>query len=145
MTMAPDALFSVANSAALLGWLGLALAPLRLQLADRMAVAIALALATLYTALILTHFSGAPGGFDSLDAVARLFTRPHLLLAGWVHYLAFDLLIGTWVRGQARRHGLPYWARLPCLALVFLFGPLGWLVAMGVLRFRAIATASPRV
>jgi len=28
--------------------------------------------------------------------VAQLFENRWLLLAGWVHYLAFDLFIGAW-------------------------------------------------
>jgi hypothetical protein len=48
--------------------------------------------------LILLAFYAADtrGGFSSLAAVAELFSNQWLLLAGWVHYLAFDLFVGTW-------------------------------------------------
>ena len=53
-------------------------------------------------------------------------------LAGWVHYLAFDLLVGAWEARTARREALPHPVLLPCLALTFLFGPLGLLLFLSV-------------
>ena len=55
-----------------------------------------------------------------------------MLLAGWIHYLAFDLLIGTWETRDARERGLPHLLLVPCLVLTFLLGPAGWLLYMGV-------------
>jgi len=49
-------------------------------------------------------------------------------LAGWVHYLAFDLFIGSWEVRDANRHGIPPWAIIPSLILTFLFGPMGLLL-----------------
>ena len=57
-----------------------------------------------------------------------------VLLAGWVHYLAFDLLVGAWIVRTARAEGIPHWAVMPCLILTFLFGPAG-LLAFAILRF----------
>ena len=42
-----------------------------------------------------------PGGFGSLAEVRQLFERPGLLAAGWLHYLAFDLFVGTWIARDA--------------------------------------------
>ena len=50
-----------------------------------------------------------------------LFTSPEIALAGWIHYLAFDLLIGAWEVRVARREGIAYLLVLPCLLLVLLF------------------------
>lgn len=55
-----------------------------------------------------------------------------LLLAGWVHYLAFDLFIGSWEVRDAQRHGLSHLLVVPCLALTFLFGPVGLLLYLGL-------------
>ena len=47
---------------------------------------------------------------------------------GWFHYLAFDMIIGTWVRREtAWARGLWGIALVPILALVFMFGPVGCL------------------
>jgi hypothetical protein len=67
--------------------------------------------------------SRTPGGFSTLPDVATLFSNPWALLAGWIHYLAFDLLIGTWETRDAREHGVPPLWLVPCLVLTFLFGP----------------------
>lgn len=126
--MPTDTLFSLANSAALLGWTALALSPLAprpaLMLAGRI---IPSALATLYTGLVLAFWSGAEGGFSTLPDVMALFRTPEITLAGWAHYLAFDLFVGAWVAQIARSEGIPHYQTLPLLLLTFLFGPAGFL------------------
>jgi len=135
--MSPEQVFSIANSAALLAWLLLALAPRKpwaRLLAGRIVPA---GLALLYTVVIALTFAGADGGFSSLANVSRLFSQPWLLLAGWVHYLAFDLLIGAWEVRDANRSGVPHLWVVPCLFATFMFGPAGWLLYMGLRALRA--------
>jgi hypothetical protein len=133
--MNPDSLFSLANSVAAVAWLVLILAPDRWRLPRLAAGGTALALAILYAALIAVFWSSGEGGFGSLSGVAGLFEQRGLLLAGWVHYLAFDLLIGLWEREEAARIGLSRWLLLPCLFLTFMFGPIGWLLFLAVRRY----------
>ena len=61
-----------------------------------------------------------------------LFANPWLLLAGWVHYLAFDLFIGAWQVRDAKRTGLSHLLVVPCLVLTFLFGPIGLLLYLAL-------------
>jgi hypothetical protein len=61
-----------------------------------------------------------------------LFENRWALLAGWTHYLAFDLFVGTWEVRDARASGIPHLLVLPCLGLTFLFGPAGWLLYMAL-------------
>lgn len=132
--MTAEQLFSIANAVALLAWLALVLAPrVRVipQLITGLIVPVAFALA--YVALIGANWGG-PGGFSTLRDVALLFSQPPLLLAGWIHYLAFDLLIGTWEAEDARTRGVPHVLLVPCLFLTFMFGPAGWLLYQGVRR-----------
>ena len=89
-------------------------------------------LAAVYVAIIATKWAGSSGGFTSLPAVAMLFSNPWLLLAGWTHYLAFDLFVGSWEVRDARDRGMPHLLVLPCLALTFLFGPAGWLLYLAM-------------
>jgi hypothetical protein len=84
--------------------------------------------AVVYTGIIISVFGRAPGGFSTLAGVGVLFSNPWLLLAGWVHYLAFDLLIGSWELEDAAERGIAHWVVVPCLLLTFLFGPAGWLL-----------------
>jgi hypothetical protein len=131
-----EMLFSAAGAAAMTGWLALAIGPRRwLAPVRAVVVTIAVVIAMLYAGLIGASVMQAQGGFGSLADVALLFAHPGLLLAGWVHYLAFDLLVGLWEREEAARLGLSRWALLPCLALTFLLGPLGWLAFLALRAF----------
>lgn len=123
-----DAAFSAANLLAASGWLLLVALP-RWRAGRIIAGAVLPVLLSLgYLVLIGVHWHAARGGFSSLDGVAALFASRPLLLAGWVHYLAFDLLVGAWLLRRSQHEGLPHWAMIPVLALTFLFGPIGYLV-----------------
>ena len=131
--MQPDLFFRYANPLALSGWIVLALAPLSPVWAQRISgLAIPAILSVGYTALMLAFWSGAEGGFGSLADVMALFRSPQIVLAGWVHYLAFDMLIGAWVVRTARREGIAHLLVLPCLALTFLFGPTGFITFLAL-------------
>lgn len=131
--MTPDALFQIANPLALTGWVALALAPLAPRAATLYAgMSVPAVLSVGYLALVLAFWSGAEGGYDSLPAVMQLFDSAGIALAGWVHYLAFDLFVGAWAVRTARAEGIPHLLVLPCLALVFLFGPAGLLLFLGL-------------
>ena len=134
--MTPTQLFSIVNTAAALCWLVLMAAPLRWRWPRQLAVAAALVLAMGYAALVGAFIREGQGSFATLAGVASLFQHPGILLAGWVHYLAFDLLVGTWERDEAQRIGLTRWLLLPCQFLTFMFGPIGWLLFMGMRRAR---------
>jgi hypothetical protein len=75
---------------------------------------------------------GAPGGFGSLRDLRLFFDRPQLLLAGWLHYLALDLFVGSFEVRDAVRHGISHAWVVPCLLLTLLFGPLGLLAYLAV-------------
>jgi hypothetical protein len=124
--MTPDQIFAIANPLAALSWLVLIVLPRRAALVTGLVVPALFA--ALYAALIAVHWSGADGGFSTLPDVAQLFANRWLLLAGWVHYLCFDLLIGAWEVEDARTRGIPHLFVVPCLVLTFLFGPAGWLL-----------------
>jgi len=133
--MSANDVFSLVNLLALSAWILLATLPRRRWIPDVLTAAIVPAmLAIAYVAIIATRFAGSSGGFSSLPAVATLFSDPWLLLAGWIHYLAFDLIVGSWEARDARERGIPHLLVLPCLALTFLFGPGGWLLYMAIRR-----------
>ena len=139
-----DTLFALSSRLAMAGWLALALSPLAPRLSQMVGgVMIPVVLSTGYAVLILVSWAEAPGGFDSLANVMRLFDVPMVALAGWVHYLAFDLLVGAWQARVARREGLPHLVLLPCLALTFLFGPLGLVLFLAIRTARAVAAPQP--
>ena len=108
--MTPEQVFSIANSVAMAGWLILILG-LRTRWAATLVsgAIVPLLLAILYAVLAAAHWGETNGGFASLAAVAALFSNSWLLLAGWVHFRAFDLFIGSWQVRDARAHGIPIW------------------------------------
>ena len=126
--------FSMAGVLAMVGWLVLLASPLIPQWSDRISgFLIPSVLSAGYVVLAVFFPSDGDGGFGSLDAVMTLFSQPSAMLAGWIHYLAFDLLIGAWICRTARHDGLTFWLVAPCLPLTFLFGPAGFL-AFSIVR-----------
>jgi hypothetical protein len=91
-----ERIFSVASVIAAVGWLFLVVVPKRPLTLHFAGVFFPLLLALMYLYFIAMHIRGAEGGFGSLADVAMLFQRRELLLAGWIHYLCFDLFIGAW-------------------------------------------------
>jgi hypothetical protein len=134
--MTPDLMFTLANMVAAAAWLLLATAPRQrwMSLVTRLIVPGLFAM--VYVGIAAATLSGSDGGFSSLDAVARLFEHRWLLTAGWLHYLAFDLLIGTWEVRDAQRRGVPHLLVVPCLLLTFMLGPAGWLLYTVLSRWR---------
>lgn len=130
--MTPDSIFPIVNAIALLSWLVLMVRP-RHPLVRRWTSLVApLIFAVTYVAIISVRIGRVGGDFSSLAGVAALFQDKWILLAGWVHYLTFDLLIGVWEARDAEARGLPRWRVAPCLVLTFLFGPAGWLLYLMV-------------
>ena len=92
---------------------------------------IPLALAFIYAIYIFQaiQISGMMD-FGSLKSVMKLFTEENAVLAGWVHYLAFDLLIGMWMLDQNKELRINQLLMAPCLFLTFMLGPIGFLLFM---------------
>lgn len=131
--MTPETLFKMCNTAALLGWILLAALP-RHRLVPKLltGVLLPLVLACVYAVVLGLLLSGrlgeGGGGFGSLAEVAQLFSNRWALLAGWVHYLAFDLFIGSWAVRDSQESGVPRLVMLPVLFATFMLGPVGLLL-----------------
>lgn len=123
--MSLERLFSLAGAVVLPCWILLAAVP-RWRWSQRLATFVApLLITSLYVWLLFAHPAPKGGGFQTLAQVMVLFSSPYAVLAGWVHYLAFDLFTGSWEARDAARLGISRWIVLPCLLLTFLFGPVG--------------------
>lgn len=87
---------------------------------------------------IYSFYSAYPfpegSGFGSLAQVLIFFQSPYAALAGWIHYLAFDLFIGAWEVRDSHRRKINHLFIVPCLVLTFLAGPVGLLLYF-VVRF----------
>jgi hypothetical protein len=129
----PGLAFSLGNLLVLPLWLLLAMSLFvpRIRIAAISAarfVAPAL-LGLAYLLLIVTGLGEAQGGgFGSIAEVRALFASDPALAAGWLHYLAFDLFVGSWEAEDAAARRIPAVLVVPCLVLTLLFGPAGLLL-----------------
>ena len=144
--MTPEFIFQMANIIAVMGWLVLAAAIVFKKPVWRDVVAgqvwpITFSIA--YSCLILFFWAKAEGGFDSLANVQKLFTYPWAALAGWIHYLAFDLFVGAHISKRVIEEGLPRLTLVVLLPLTFMFGPIGYLgFHLTRLSFRKVSAAA---
>ena len=127
--MSLDDAFGHASRLAMLGWLALILLPRWRGVSQVLSgLVIPATLSLGYVVLIAVHWHDAKGGFSSLDGVATLFQSRPILLAGWVHYLAFDLFLGAWILRRSQEAAIPHLVVVPVLLATFLFGPAGFLL-----------------
>jgi hypothetical protein len=144
--MTAEQLFSMVNLVAMVAWLPLVFLPRARWAREVVPVVTPVLLAVVYVVLVALALPGSEGGFSSLAGVRTLFDNPWGLLAGWIHYLAFDLFIGGWEVRDAQRRGLPHLLVVPALVLTFLLGPGGLLLYLAIRTFapnkRVVAAAS---
>jgi len=136
--MTPSEVFSIANMIAMPMWILMILLPkwkVTRSLIDYKVIP--LILAVIYAIYIFISLSGGGGmDFGSLESVMALFTVENAVLAGWVHYLAFDLLVGMWMIDQNKELGIHQLLMAPCLLGTFMLGPVGFLLFMILRGFK---------
>lgn len=131
--MTPDKIFRICNTVAIIPWLLMMLAPswtFTQTILD--SFVFPLALAAIYSYYIFTTFGQSKGNFFTLVGVGKLFQNPKVLLAAWVHYLVFDMLIGLWEFQKAKEIGINHLILVVCLFFTLMFGPFGFLLFMAL-------------
>ena len=130
--MTPTTVFSIANLLVLPMWILMIFLPkwkVTQFLMDYKLIPLLLSL--IYAVYIIQSLmTGGMMDFGTLESVMALFKEETAVLAGWVHYLAFDLLVGMWIVGQNRKVGVHQALLALCLLGTFMFGPLGFLLFM---------------
>ncbi len=129
--MTASQLFQIANPIAMIGWIFLVFFPNWKHTKTVTVVLLSsLLFAGLYIVSLSISFGKTGGNFNSLEGVRQLFTNDFALLAGWIHYLAFDLFVGTWEVEDSKKNGISRFLILPCLFMTFMFGPTGLIAYM---------------
>ncbi len=121
--MLAEIAFTLLNLAVLpwwLLWLGAPHSKLGLRAAGHSAICIGLCL--VYAVLISAALLTAPPLGLGLAALKAALATDLGFLAGWTHYLAFDLFVGAWIVRESRRLRLE---PRPYLVPALLLGPLG--------------------
>jgi hypothetical protein len=118
--------YTVLNTTTAPVWAAMILAPRTRLTARLVAVATPLlaGLGITYSALLAAGVLTSDERPDvrDPDALRRAMGSPEAFLAGWTHYLAFDLFVGRWIWEDAQRRDQS--ARLSLL-LTWMAGPAG--------------------
>jgi hypothetical protein len=124
-----ELVFSIANTTALICWILLFSMYRKRWVYRALFSFVFTSMAFVYLFFILKGISGGDaGGFDTLANVKLLFSNDEAVLAGWIHYLVFDLFVGMWICHDAAKRGINRWILPPCLLLTFMLGPTGLLL-----------------
>ena len=127
MTTAQRRAFQVLSSTTAPVWLAMILFPRARATARlvRLATPLYAALGVAYTALLARAMVTGDGElprFDDPDSLRAGLMNPDAFLAGWTHYLVFDLYVGRHIWATALDRGRS--DRIPLL-LTWMTGPLG--------------------
>jgi hypothetical protein len=128
--MSPDTIFKITCILAAIGWIILVVISPSWPTFDKFLVGVIISMLSLvYTTLNFTNFSpDILEHFSSLDGIYSLYKNPALLLAGWVHFLAFDLAVAVWIKKNSLKHGIKHGWVIPALIFTCLLAPLGFLI-----------------
>lgn len=132
--LSPDTMFKLVNYGVLPFWALLVFLP-HLKITDWLvhSVFAPIVLGMVYAWLLASATFAGPGlpegaSFSSLEGVMKAFTVKEAVVAGWAHYIVFDLFIGAWEARDAQRLGMNHFVLIPCLLLTLLIGPVGLLL-----------------
>ena len=136
--MSLETLFQAANYTVIPFWLLLILAPGWSWTQRLVHGPVVLLLLTPIYAYMLFGYAPAPDGteFRTLYGVMIGLSAPHFVVAGWIHYLIFDLFVGAWEARDAQRRGISHFLVIPCLIATLMIGPVGLLLYVLVRFFK---------
>jgi len=146
--MTLETIFSLCSGLAMVGWLGLVFlpkSPIARDLLPSVIIPVLLGITYAYLMFSFREEAPAEGGFGTLQEVKALFGVDALLLAGWIHYLAFDLFIGAWILRDSQDHQINHFLILLCLFFTLMAGPFGLLLYLALRAVLRSTEKSQRV
>ncbi len=130
--MNPEILFKIFNAFVLPWWGCLLFIPdhtvTKKSLYSYLVPAVYAAMYTFFIVLGLFTNTNINGGMDSLASLRISFLNDYILLAAWLHYLAFDLIVGIKISKYLLKNNASYMLRFPILLSTLFFGPIGFLI-----------------
>ncbi|MBA4852839.1 ABA4-like family protein [Emticicia sp. BO119] len=128
--MNAETVFSLVNTLVMPQWLLMIFAPhwkWTQKLADSYLIPVLLAV--IYAFYIVISLSNLDFmSFSTLAGIKALFSEEQSVLAGWIHYLCFDLVAGTWIYKDSINKNINRIAVGICLFFCLMFGPIGFLL-----------------
>jgi hypothetical protein len=127
--MNASSIFSFANSFVLLGWILIIFMPKWKHTQTLILNGIVVLFAILYAYLLLKDIgSFSPDSFSTLANVKALFQNDNAVAMGWIHYLTFDLFVGTYIVKKSQELQISRGLYTLTLPFTFMFGPVGYLL-----------------
>lgn len=128
-----ELVYTISNAIVLPAWIMLLFAPkssLAKNTLYNYAYPIVLAIGYAFFILIGTYQNWGVdnSGMHSLASLRNAFNNDMVLIAAWMHYLCFDMLIGIWIAKRASASNSNSILTKICLFLTLMFGPIGFLV-----------------
>jgi hypothetical protein len=127
--MSQETIFSIVNSIALISWIILLIVPFR-PITNKIILGVSVSLLSIaYAVLLFQTLQPADfQKFGTLEGITSLQSVPGAVLVGWIHYLAFDLMVGLFIANNAAKLGIKHIVILPALLATFMMGPAGLLL-----------------
>lgn len=137
--MSPDSIFQTCSMITMAGWLILLIISPFWGSFDKFLIGIVITvLAIVYAWLIFQVLTPADfEKFGSLNGVMELFTNRTAVTAGWIHYLAIDLLTGIWIKKNSVKYNIHHLIIVPCLLVTFMLCPIGLLLYLVIRAVKA--------
>ncbi|RFS15630.1 ABA4-like family protein [Emticicia sp. C21] len=125
-----ETVFSVVNALVMPQWLLMIFAPYwrwTLKLTDSYLIPVLLAVTyAFYVIMSLDDLDFM--SFSTLAGIKQMFSAEQSVLVGWIHYLCFDLIAGTWIYKDSLTKGKNRIVVGICLFLCLMLGPIGFLL-----------------
>jgi hypothetical protein len=129
--MSPETFFLVISGLAGIGWFCLIVLSRYFPAVDKFIIGVVVVLiALIYVYLNFSHLGDAGGltSFLTYNGIMKVFTIPALIVAGWAHILAVDLLLGVWIKNNAQKNNINYGLVVVLLLITIMFAPLGFIL-----------------
>lgn len=132
-----ETIFSIVNALVMPQWLLMIFAPhwkWTQKLADSYIIPVLLAVT--YAFYVMTSLGNLDFmSFRTLAGIKRLFSEEQSVLVGWIHYLCFDLVAGTWIYKDSLFKGINRILVGICLFFCLMLGPIGFLLYWIIRKF----------
>jgi len=60
-----------------------------------------------------------------LNGLAEIYSNESLRLIFWLHLLAINLFVGSWIARDCQRYAVPKILSIPCITITYFIGPFG--------------------
>ena len=128
--MNPETVFSIVNALVMPQWLLMIFAPYwrwTQKLADSYLIPVLLAVT--YAFYVITSLGSLDFmSFSTLAGIKNMFSEEQSVLVGWIHYLCFDLVAGTYIYKDSLSKGINRILVGVCLFFCLMLGPIGFLL-----------------